>query len=66
MKKRMFKYSLSVEYEYTRLGWKPNWLKTSNDYLISTVDEFFLPMESKHCNTDGRSVRTRIKYYTEK
>ena len=33
-------------------------LKMSYDDVISAVDHFFLPMVSKHCNTDVRSVQT--------
>ena len=33
-------------------------LKISYDDDISAIDEFFLPIESKHCYTDGRSLWT--------
>ena len=35
-----------------------NELKSSYDDLTSAVEDFFLPMKSKYCNTDGRSVWT--------
>ena len=33
-------------------------MKSSLADVISAVDDFFLPMGSKHCNTDGRNVWT--------
>ena len=33
-------------------------LKSSCNKVISAVEDIFLPMRSKYCNTDGRSVGT--------
>ena len=52
---RLFILSSSV---YTRVGRKVHRLKSSYNDVISAFDDFFLPMGSKNCNTDGRNEST--------
>ena len=42
---------------HTRVDWKVHRPKSSYDDVMTTVD-VFLPIGSKHCNTDGSTVQT--------